>query len=544
MVRAAGIVGSLTFLSRVTGLARDLVIGYLFGTSSAADAFFVAFRIPNLLRRLVGEGAVAVAFVPVITDYLTHRSREEAMRMVQTLATLMAVVLVFLAAFGVLLARPLTAFFAPGFSGAKADLTTSLLRMTFLYLVFIGLVAVAMGVLHSLRHFATSAFSPVLLNLTMITCALLLSGGLEEPVFSLAYGVVLGGAGQLLIHIMVLRRFGVPLRPLWDFSHPAVRRVLLLLFPTLLGTAVYQLNIMTDTILASLLPEGSVSYLWYADRVFEFPLGVFVVALGTAALPSFAGQAQREDYRGLGESLKFSLKLTNLVALPAAVGLFVLAEPAVAVLFYRGEYGAEAVLQTARALRCFAVGLWAVAGVRLLASCFYALEDTRTPVCTAAAAFLVNVLFSLMLMGPVVAREGRVVEEVIAALSRNLVVLDLRHAGLALSTSLAALFQLLLLGGLLQRRLEKGLWREVAVSLGKSFLAALFMVWPVRMVAAQVFWLEPGRSLWIRGAFLLGAIAVGASVFMATFFFLDRKEARQLAPHLFRLLPKRLQTLG
>ncbi len=541
IARAASLVGFLTLISRIAGLARDLVVGYLFGTGSAADAFFVAFRIPNLLRRLVGEGAVAVVFVPVVTDYLTHRSHAEAMAMVRALATFVAVVLALLTVFGVLFAGPLVALFAPGFSGAKVGLAVALLRITFLYLFFIGLVAMAMGVLHSLRHFAAPAFSPVLLNLSMIACALLLYHHLQEPVFSLAYGVVIGGICQFLIQLPVLRRLGVPLRPLWDVSHPAIRRVLFLLLPTLFGAAVYQINIVVSTIFASLLPEGSVSYLWYADRVFEFPLGIFAVALGTAALPSFATQVKNNDYQGLQESLRVSLRLVNLIVLPAAVGLFMLATPITAVLFHRGMFGAEDVLQTAWVLRCFAVGLWSVATVRLLSSCFFALEDTRTPVVTAAAAFVANFFFSLMLMGPVMAEGEGLIEKTIATLSTHLTLVDLRHGGLALATSLSATVNLLLLGVLLRQRFGGFAWGKVAVSFAKSLLASLLIVWPVRMVAGQIDWLGPTVNLLTQSAVLCGAVATGVVVFGVAICLLDRAEVKELYPRLFRLLPKRFQ---
>jgi len=536
IVQAASLVGFLTLLSRVAGLARDLVVAYLFGTGSAADTFFVAFRIPNLLRRLVGEGAVAVAFVPVVTDYLTHRPRAEAMAMVRALATFMAMVLALLTAAGVLFAGPLAVLFAPGFSGAKIELTVALIRITFPYLFFIGLVAMAMGVLHSLRHFAAPAFSPVLLNLAMIACALLLSPRLQEPIFSLAYGVVVGGVCQLLIQLPALKKFGVPLRPLWKFSHPAIRRVLFLLLPTLFGAAVYQINIVVSTIFASLLPEGSVSYLSYAGRLFEFPLGVLVVALGTAALPSFATQVKRKDYQGLHESLRFSLRLVNLTVLPAAVGLFVLATPITVVLFHRGMFDGEAVLQTAWALRCFAVGLWSVAAVRLLSSCFYALEDTRTPVFTAAAAFIANFFLSLMLMGQVTAGGEGLIEKTIATLSTHLALVDLRHGGLALATSLSATVNLLLLGMFLRRHLGGFRWGEIAVSFTKNLLAALLMVWPVQAVAGQIDWLNPTGSLLAQSAVLLGAMVAGGVIFGVSIGLLDKTGVRELAPSLFRFV--------
>src|SRR5215470_2583453 len=403
IARAAGLVGFFTLISRMAGLVRDSVVGYYFGAGLAADAFFVAFRIPNLLRRFVAEGAMSVAFIPVFTDYLTNRGREEAVEAASALATLMAVLLVALAAIGIVFAPFWTALFAPGFveEPEKFALTVTLTRLVFPYIFLISLVALTSGILNSLRHFAAPAMSPIFLNLAMIAAAFFLCPRLAVPVKGLAWGVVIGGVLQLALQIPPLLRHGVRLRPFWHPRHEAVRRALGLMAPMLFGAAVYQINIMVDTILASVLPPGSVSYLWYADRVFEFPLGIFAVALGTAALPSFSAQAARGAYDDLRQTLAFSIRLTNFIVLPAMVGIMTLATPITAVLFQRGAFGFTEAVLTARALSAFAVGLWSVSMVRLIVPAFYAFQDTRTPVLTAAAAFIANCICSLVLMGPV-----------------------------------------------------------------------------------------------------------------------------------------------
>ncbi len=298
IARAAGLVGFFTLISRFAGLIRDAVVGYYFGTGVAADAFFVAFRLPNLLRRFVAEGAMGVAFIPVFSDYLANRSREDTVTAARAVATVMAVLLAALTIVGVVFAPEWTRLFAPGFVAepGKFELTVALTRLVFPYLFFIGLVALTGGLLNAYRHFTSPAMSPIFLNLAMIGATVLLCPHLPQPIYGLAYGVLIGGALQLALQVPPLLRRGLHLWPRWEPGHAAVRRVFWLMAPTVFGAAVYQINVMVDTILASVLPSGSVSYLWYADRVFEFPLGIFAVALGTGALPSFSTLAARRAY--------------------------------------------------------------------------------------------------------------------------------------------------------------------------------------------------------------------------------------------------------
>jgi putative peptidoglycan lipid II flippase len=537
IARAAGLVGFFTLISRVAGLVRDSVVGYYFGTGLAADAFFVAFRIPNLLRRFVAEGAMSIAFVPVFTDYLTNRSREEATEAASAVATLMAMLLALLTAVGILFAPFWTALFAPGFveEPGKFALTVTLTRSVFPYIFLVSLVALASGILNSLRHFAAPAISPIFLNLAVIAAAFFLCPRLAVPVKGLAYGVVIGGVVQLGLQIPPLLRHGIRLAPRWQPGHEAVRRALRLMAPTVFGAAVYQINVMVDTILASVLPSGSVSYLWYADRVFEFPLGIFAVALGTAALPSFAAQAARGAYEELRRSLSFSIRLTNFIALPAAVGIIALAVPITSVLFQRGAFGFEQAVLTARALSAFAVGLWSVSMVRLLVPAFYALEDTRTPVLTAAAAFVANCTFSLALMGPVEARGVSGVADGIAAVTQTITLFDLRHAGLALSTSLAATVNLALLAVCLRHRLGPLGAGRIAASFARSMIAALAMLPAVHAVAGLAEWSAPDHLV-MRATVLAAAVAAGALVFVAVAAALGGDEVRAVT----RMLRQRL----
>lgn len=527
IARAAGVVGIFTLLSRIAGLARDVAVGYFFGTGAAADAFFVAFRIPNLLRRFVAEGAMSIALIPVFTDYVTNRSRTETEEAMSAVATLMALVLLVLTAAGVVFAPELTALFAPGFAAdaEKFRLTIELTRRVFPFIFLVSMVALATGVLHSVRHFAAPALAPVLLNIAIIAAALL-SGHFAEPVLALAWGVIVGGVVQILIQIPPIARAGLRLRPLWQPNHPAVRRSLLLMAPMLFGAAVYQINVLVSTVFASLLPGGSVSYLWYADRVFEFPLGIFAVALGTAVLPSFSTQAARGALAEMWRSLSFSMRLMTLIVVPATVGLFALAGPITNVLFQRGAYGPEQVAETAFALRAYAVGLWSVSMARLVVPAFYALGDTRTPVQCAALAFVANLLASLMLMGPITA-DGTAAVDAIARLTAALGIVDLRHAGLALATSIAATVNFAFLIVLLGRRLPDLRLAELAPSLGRSALASAAML-PVVLLVAGGADFSAGSALVWRASVLFAAVAAGGAVYAAVLLLTGGEETAAL----------------
>lgn len=510
IARAAGIVGALTLVSRVTGLLRDAVVGYYFGAGMAAEAFFVAFRFPNLFRRLVAEGAMSVAFVPVFADLLANRPLAEAPRGLRAVASVALVVLLLLSAGGTLTAGFWIELLAPGF-GDDPDLlaiTVRLTRILFPYLILVGLVAVFAGFLNAGRHFTAPAASPAILNLVIVVFAITARGYFTAPVEALAYGVLAGGVCQVVLHLAVLRRQGVALAPLWEPSHRAVRRSGALLLPATIGTAIFQLNVLIGTVLASLLPTGSVSYLWYADRVFEFPIGLFAAALGTAALPSMASQAARGEIAAMRDSLEFSLALMGIVIVPATVGLILLAEPITAVLFQRGAFGPTETAMTALALRAFAVGLWPVAAVRILAPAFYALGDARTPVYVAAGTVLVNLVAGLALMGSVGPVESaRWLASLIDAVS----LVDLGHSGLALATSIAAAVNAIGLAAAISSRIGGFDLRTVLLAAMRSAVAAVPMAMAV--IACQRWW--PGSGTIGRAAGLALAMGVGTAVYGA-----------------------------
>jgi putative peptidoglycan lipid II flippase len=489
--RAAGTVGFYTLLSRILGLVRDMVLAYFFGSSMAADAFFVAFRIPNLLRRFFAEGSLTIAFIPVFTETLTRKSKEDAFELARAVLTLLSILLVVVTILGVLLSPWIVRLQAYGFgaSGEKYELTVLLTRITFPYIFLVSLVAFFMGVLNSLRHFAAPAAAPILLNVGIIAGALCLSPRLSEPVVGVAIGVLIGGIMQVLLQIPWVMKKGISLRPLWMPGHPAVKRIGLLMLPAIFGSAVYQLNQFIGTLLASFLPHGSISWLYYADRIVEFPLGVFAIAISTAALPSLAKQVAGKDLSDFRETLGHALRLVFFITTPATVGMILLRVPIIEVFFQRGAFDRMATLMTAEALLFYSLGLWAFSASRVMLSAFYAFQDTKTPVQVATITMIANALLSLALMGP------------------------LRHGGLALSLSLSSTVQLLLLILILRRRGELLDLMSMVSSAGKSLAASAVMgsvLYPL-----NERWLSRGEPVGLlsHALALAGVIFAGAAVY-------------------------------
>lgn len=458
VTRAAGVVALATLLSRVLGFVRDAMIAATFGAAFSSDAFLAAFRIPNLFRRLVGEGALNSAFVPVFTETYYRGGPAEAERLFGSTSRVFAAVLTAVCAAGVLTAGWLVPLVTPGFTGAKLALTVSLTRMMFPYLFAAGMMALCMGALNVYGSFAAPALTPTLLNLCMIGSLAALAPHLERPVTGLAAGVLIGGAVQLLFQTPFLLRHRLHLWRAARGVHPALKHMAQLMVPSVLGGAVYQINILVGTLMASMLAEGSVSYLYYADRLVEFPLGVVAMAGATAALPSMAREAAVGNTDGLRETFAYAFRLVSFATIPAMAGLVLLGEPIVALLFMRGAFAAVDVRLTAHALSYYALGLWAFATLRVAVSALFAQQDSRTPLLAATLSILANILLGLMLMKP------------------------LAHGGMALATSLAAMLNLGILLAVLQRRLGGLDWRSIGASLARSILSAAVMavgVWAV-----------------------------------------------------------------
>jgi putative peptidoglycan lipid II flippase len=450
---ATGVIGTATLLSRILGYIRDMVIAYLFGAGLATDAFFVAFRIPNMLRRLFGEGSLTVSFIPVFSEYLHTRERRDWEELVNAAFTLLSIILAAISVLGVIFSPWVIRGLAPGFVDPEQfGLTVLMTRIVFPYLFFIGLVALSMGVLNALGHFAAPALAPAFLNISIIGCAFLLFPRFSPPIVALAIGVTVAGVAQMLFQIPFLSRQGVRFRPSFHFgSNAGLKRIGTLMAPAVVGTAVVQINVFVSQILASFLKKGSISFLYYAYRLIESPLGVFVVALGTAALPSFSRLVVQDRLGELKDTIGFSLRMVFFLTVPSMVGLIILRTPIVSVLFQRGEFDLMETLLTSQALLYYAVGLWAIAGVRVVAPAFFALQDMKSPVKVAIIALIANVLFGLMLMGP------------------------LKHSGLALANSFSAILNFLLLMVYLTKRTGAIDWARISTSLARVVAASVAM---------------------------------------------------------------------
>tara|TARA_Y100001001_G_scaffold156429_1_gene173301 strand:- start:304 stop:1926 length:1623 start_codon:yes stop_codon:yes gene_type:complete len=489
LMRSGLVVSSMTMLSRVLGLVRDVVIATLLGAGQGADAFFVAFKIPNFMRRLFAEGAFNQAFVPVLSEYSTTRTREEIRELLNAVCGSLAAVLALITALAVVAAPWLTWVFAPGFARDpdKLALTTDMLRLTFPYLLLISLTAFAGSVLNTWNRFAVPAFTPVLLNLSLIGAALVLTPMMSEPAMALAWGVLIAGAAQLLFQVPFLVRLGLMPRPWPNFAHEGVRRILRLMAPALFGVSVSQINLLLDTILASLLAAGSVSWLYYSDRLVELPLGVFGVAIGTVILPALSRRHAEASTEHFSQMLDWALRAVLLLGLPAALALALLAEPLLITLFHYGAMTDNDIVMAAMSLRAYALGLVAFMLIKVLAPGFFARQDTKTPVKVGIIAMVANMVFNLILIWP------------------------LAHAGLALATALSAFLNAGMLAWLLRRqgvlRFQPG-WGRFAVQLGGGCVAMGLVL--VLLAPEWHQWLGWGlmpRALWMAALVAAGGLA-------------------------------------
>lgn len=487
IVRAAGILGSATTLSRIMGMVRDMVVARLFGAGLATDAFIAAFQIPNMLRRFFAEGALTSAFVPTFSETLSQQGEDRARELANICFTLLTIVMAGIALAGIIFSPAIVGIMFPGFKAVpgKFELTVLLNRLMFPYIFFISLVALCMGILNTIRHFFTPAISTVFLNLSMILSALLLRSFFEIPITALAVGVLFGGIIQLALQLPVLWHKGFPIRFSFAFDNPKVRRIALLMVPSVFGVGVYYLNITISAILASLLPQGSVSYLYYAQRLFEFPQGIFTVSVAQAVLPSMSRQAAEGNLDGMKESLAFGLRLTMFITIPAMVGLMICSIPIFSLLFMGGAFDYAKAVNSALALFYYSLGLTFVALTRVLAPAFYALKDTRTPVMAAFVAFLLNLGFSLLLMGP------------------------LKHGGLALATSISACGNMAILLWFLRRKIGPFGGRRIFVSALKSLVAAMPMAVAAYGICRLTDWSMAGNK---SVKIVVLAAAIGAAV--------------------------------
>lgn len=499
----------MTLLSRVFGLLRDITLATLFGASGGTDAFLVAFKIPNFMRRLFAEGAFSQAFVPVFAEYREKHDRAALRDLVDHVAGSLGGFLLLLTALGTLFAPVLVMLFAPGFSNDAGQfaLTTDLLRITFPYIFFIALVAFAGGILNSFQQFAIPAFTPILLNLCLIGAAFWLAPLFDEPLMALAWGVAAAGLAQLLIQFPSLLRLHLLPRPRLSRHHPGVRRIMALMMPAIFGSSVAQINLLLDTLIASFLTAGSITWLYYSDRLLEFPLGVLGIAVATVILPALSRQHASESPEAFNRTLNWASRLVLLIALPACVGLLTLATPVLTTLFQYGEFSAQDTYYSSLSLMAYMLGLPAFIFVKILAPGYYARQDTRSPVRIGVIAMVSNMAMNIGFVTP-------------------MVLLDFHapHIGLALATSLSAYINALLLYRGLRRQ---GIFTPDA----DTRLFLLRIVVACAALAACLLWLQPAAASWgqwsliERAGHLMALIGAGALAYFATLLLLGLRPA-------------------
>jgi putative peptidoglycan lipid II flippase len=497
LLKSTSVVGGMTLISRVLGFVRDMVAAHFFGAGSGYDAFIVASKIPNYMRRLFAEGAFSQAFVPILSEYHTQKSQVEVEQFVSRVFGCLATILAGVTILGILAAPLLVMLFAPGFattgSGIRLALASDMLRITFPYLLFISLTAFAGGILNCYGRFAVPAFTPVFLNIMMILTTVLLAPHLSEPVTALAWGMFAGGVVQLLFQVPFLRRLKLLPRPEFYWRDPGVRRILKLMLPALLGVSVNQLNLMLSSVFASFLPVGSVSWLYYAERLMEFPLGGFGVALATVVLPRLSRHHTKAEKEHFSATLDWGVRWIMLIGLPAALGLALLAGPLLTTLFQSGQFTDQDVISSRASLIAYSLGIMGFMLVKIFASAYYAKQDVKTPVRMAVVTVIANLLFSLIFMK------------------------FLAHTGLALATSMAALLNATLLGyGLLKQQIYK-------LQLGWGALAVQ-LVLALSAMGAVILMFSPPLGAWFamditkRVVTLFGLIIASGLAYIAILF--------------------------
>jgi len=452
IAKSASIIGFATLFSRILGFVRDIIIARLFGVYVYAQAFVIAFRIPNLFRDVLGEGAANAALVPIFSEYTVKHTKEEYWQLVNVVLNVLLVILMSLTFLGVIFAPFIVRLIAPGFmaSPEKLETTIRLTRIIFPYILLVSLAAYSMGILNSLKHFTVPAFAPCLLNISIIVFALVYGEGIK----GLATGVLVGGVLQLAIQIPILYKKGFRLNLFRQFKHPAVQTIGKLMLPRLLSTSIYQLNNFVDSIfgsLASIVGEGGVAVLYFSYRLIQFPIGIFSNALSQAILPTFSTQALDNNHDKLKHTLSWGLRTTFLVMLPASAGFMVLSRPIVTTLFQGGRFDAISSQLTANALLFYSIGLCAYGGTKILQSCFFSLKDTVTTTKVAGLALLINIILNASLMFP------------------------MKISGLALATSISGTISFIILFMLLKKKLGDFDDKAIIASFFKILAASICM---------------------------------------------------------------------
>ena len=470
----------MTTISRFMGLARDIIFAHVFGANAGTDAFFVAFKIPNFLRRLFAEGAFAQSFVPVFSEYKETRSRTALVDLIDHVAGSLGGVLLLITTICMAATPLVVMIFAPGFidDADRFALTTEMLRITFPYIFFISLVAFSGGILNSFNQFAVPAFTPVFLNICLIGAALWASPYFEQPVIALAWGVALAGFTQLAFQIPFLIRLGLMPRPRLKRDHEGVKKISKLMIPAIIGSSVAQINLLLDTVIASFLMAGSVSWLYFSDRLVEFPLGVFGIALATVILPNLSKQHANKSADEYNHTIDWALRLVMLIAVPCALGLLMLSQPILATLFQYGEFNTQDSYMSSLSLMAYSLGLPAFILIKALVPAFYARQDTKTPMKIAVKAMTANMGLNILFVVPMVYYSY-----------------EAPHVGLALATSASAYMN----AGLLFFALKRQGIYQPQVGWGKL---GLQLIVANALLAGFIFYWTPGLDVWTNWSLL------------------------------------------
>lgn len=505
ITKAAGLMSIATFISRILGYAKDMILAVFFGATGLSDTFFVAFRIPNLLRELFAEGSMSSAVIPVLTEHQTKYGDEEAKRLVRIIFTSITIFVGLICVLGIIFAPAIVTAIAPGFLNMpdKFSLTVLLTRLMFPFLLFISLAAIVMGALNTRRIFFTPAVAPAMLNITIIAAVLLLAPGMEQPIIAVAIGVAIGGLVQFAFQLPSFFKNGYSLTPQYDFRHPGLKKISILILPATMGMAVAQINIFISTILASYLAEGSITYLYYSMRLIQFPIGIFGVAMGMAVLPTLSEHAVKGDFDSLRSDFSFALRLLFFMTIPAMAGLIALREPIVNMLFQRGKFDYAATIGTSQALLFYSLGIWAMVGVRIVTVSFYSMQDTRTPVKVAVIALLTNIILSLIFLGP------------------------LQHSGLALANAIASSVNFTALFFMLRKKLGRVEGRKIAASFIKISTASAvtgLMGW---FIIRGDMWMESGKII-EKASAMTGVIALYIAVYILIMYLFRSEELTYL----------------
>ncbi len=513
IARATGLLGGLTLTSRILGLLRDVAQAAILGTGMAADAFTLAFIIPNTLRRLFGEATASAAFVPTYTEILMKDSKRDAFRLGSRILTLVAAALLVIVLIGMLASPLIIRIFAPGFSDipGKSELATGLLRLLFPYILMVGCASVVMGILNAHRHFLAPASAPILFNISALAGILLLSRWFfpDQPVWGYSIGVMAGGVFQLLIQLPALRRKGFRFKPDFNWKDPKVRKVGMLAFPALVGLLAAEVNIIVDKMIASMLEPGSVAALSYGNRIMQFPQGVFAISLATALLPTLSRQTASGKLQDAGKTLGRATLALAALMIPATFCMLFLAEPVVKVILARGAFSAESTILTSAALVYYSVGLLFYGAVKITAPVFYAMKDTKTPVKIAISCMGLNIILNIVLTLAFI-RTG---------IARPL-------AGLALATSISSIFNFVILRIALRRKLGPVV---------QSSKLAWFSMIPAGILTLLFLWLLSPSVIAIsaisklKGILSISGVSLGAvAVFLSVFIIIGGKDARSV----------------